>query len=135
MFRFEIDPAHKLVRSWIDGFLTIDEVMEWSRQEQAAVVTLGCKSREFLLLVDTSRCAIQSQDVVTLFQQLITKSKYKARRIAIMRGGSLIKMQSRRIAAGADYVQLFDETADAERWLFTEEPAQIAMPAFAAATR
>ncbi len=122
MFRFSIDPRRKLIRSWIEGFLTTDQVMEWSRQEQAAVATLGCTSGEFLLLVDTSRCAIQSQDVVATFQKIIATSKHKARRIAIMQGGSLTKMQTRRIIAGKDYIEHFSDTEEAEAWLFAEAP-------------
>lgn len=118
MFRFAIDPQRRLIRSWIEGFLSPEEVMEWSRQEQAAVVRLGCKSREFLLLVDTSHCAIQSQEVVALFQQLVANSRYKARRIALMQGGSLAKMQTRRVVAGTDYIQHFNDMNAAEAWLF-----------------
>jgi hypothetical protein len=122
MYTFVIDPKRKLIRSWIEGFLTTQEVEEWSREEQAAVVTLGCKSGEFLLLVDTSRCAIQSQEVVALFQHIIANSTYKSRRIAIMQGGSLTKMQTRRIVAGNDHIRHFAATDEAEAWLFADEP-------------
>lgn len=124
MFHLTIDARRKLIRTAFEGFLSLEEVTEWGRQEQAAVIAMGCRSREFLLYVDTSRCAIQSQEVVILFQQLIALSERKARRIAIMQGSSLTKMQTRRIVAGVDYIAHFAEPSEAEAWLFAETEAQ-----------
>jgi hypothetical protein len=121
MFTIATDARLKLIRTAFQGFLTMEEVVEWGRQEQEAVVALGCRSREFLLYVDTSLCAIQSQEVVALFQKLIATSKRKARRIAIMQGSSLTKMQTRRIVAGVDYIRHFSDRTEAETWLFEDE--------------
>lgn len=131
MFTITIDPHRKLIRSKFAGFLTTDEVAEWSRQEQAAVVAMGCGSGEFLLLVDSSGCAIQSQEVIALFQQLVATSEYKARRIAIMRGSSLTRMQTRRVAGDKDYIAHFEGAAEAEEWLFAGMPRALAAGAMA----
>ncbi|WBO22353.1 hypothetical protein [Sphingomonas abietis] len=125
MFNFTIDPHRKLIRTTFSGFLTADEVMEWSRQEQAAVVAMGCGSGGFLLLVDSSGCAIQTQEVIGLFQQLVATSEYKARRIAIMRGSSLTRMQTRRIAGDKDYIGHFETITEAEEWLFADMPRAV----------
>jgi hypothetical protein len=117
MFSLTIDASRKLIRTTFEGFLELDEVAEWGRQEQAAAAAMGCRSREFLLYVDTARCAIQSQEVVALFQELIATAPRKARRIAIMQGTSLTKMQTRRIVAGNDHIAHFSDEAEAEEWL------------------
>ena len=117
MFTFEINIASRLIRSRIEGFLTVEDVIEWSRQEQAAVMKIGCGSGEFLLFLDTSGCQIQSQAVVSLFQHIIATSCYKAQRIAIMRGNSLTRMQTDRIVSGYAYIAHFDTVSAAEDWL------------------
>lgn len=125
MFSITVDPARRAIHSTFEGFLSLDEVADWGRQEQAAAAALGCGSRGFVLYADTSRCAIQSQEVVALFQHLIASATLKARRIAIMQGSSLTKMQTRRIVAGTDYIAHFANAAEAEAWLYEDwEPAQ-----------
>lgn len=60
---------------------------------------------------------IQPQNVVGIFQGIIAEPRFKARRIAFVVGGSLAKMQLRRILDGRD-TRYFDDRAAAETWLF-----------------
>ncbi|QIG80138.1 hypothetical protein [Stakelama tenebrarum] len=111
--------------------LTLEEVAEFSRQEQAAVEAMGLRSGEFLLLVDTSEAVIQTQEVVAALTDLVAHSKHKAARIAVARYNSLSRMQTRRILAVRDNAMVFDQIADAEAWLFADglPPVRRAQPA------
>lgn len=111
------EPARKLVKAHMSGFLSPEDVAQFSHEEQAAVIAMGCKSGDFYLLVDTSECVIQAQDIVNAFQNLIQHSPLKAKRIAVVNGGSLSKMQARRILI-RDRAETFGTLEEAEQWLF-----------------
>ena len=121
MFSIVAEPARKLVRIEITGMLTKAEVADFYRQEHAAVAAMRCKLGEHLALVDLRECALQLQDVAAMFAQEI-QSEAGARKLALVTGGSAVRMQARRIltrsAAG-----LFDTIERAEEWLFDEQDA------------
>jgi hypothetical protein len=102
----------------MSGFLGIEEVVEFSRQEQAAVEQMGCGSGEFLLMVHTGDAVIQSQEVVAKLTDLVLNSPLKAKRIAVVRGGSLTRMQTSRILMVRENAAMFLGADEAEAWLF-----------------
>ncbi|RVT41718.1 hypothetical protein [Sphingobium algorifonticola] len=120
MDKFDIvtEPAYKLIRATLSGFFDGATVAQFGRAVQMASAGMGCQSGEHLLLVDTTRCALQAQDVVGAFQALITDSPLKSKRIAIVTGSSLSRMQVRRILV-RDQAMMFDNAADAEQWVLT----------------
>lgn len=113
------EPERKLITVVMSGLLSVAEVERFSEEEQAAVHAMGCKTGEFLLLVITIGEQVHTQEVATAFQKLMTDSPLKARRIALVREGSLPKMQSRRISTVRDYSLVFEDVAEAEAWLFS----------------
>lgn len=127
MFSISVEPERKLIRAQMSGFLSPEEVADFSRQEQAAAAAMGCRSGEFLLLVDTVDCVIQSQEVVATFMHVVTTSPLKAGRIAIVRGNSLTRMQTQRIIVLRDEAAIFATLAEAERWLL-EVPSKAHAP-------
>jgi hypothetical protein len=127
MFSIDYDATRALVRARMWGFMTPDEVIGFSRQEQQIVADMGCGSGEFLLLIDTDGAVIQSQEVVAGFMELVANSPLKARRIAVVRGSSLTRMQTQRILMIRDNAAIFATMPEAEEWLFApEQPAQVA---------
>lgn len=116
-------PFRKLVIAEFSGFLSLDEVVEYERKKVAAVQAMGLGSGEFDVLVDTARCDIQAQDVVTAFQRNITATSFRPRRIALVWAASLARMQAQRTLNG-DNAALFDSRADALDWLYKEALAQ-----------
>lgn len=120
MITVAAEPERKLVRAHMSGFLDLAEVADFSRQEQAAVRSMGLGSGDFYLLINTSETFIQTQEVVAAFQHLITDSKFKAKRIAVAREGSLTRIQTNRIVKIRDNAAVFESVADAERWLFED---------------
>jgi len=120
MITVTTDPSRKLIRTHMAGFLDVSDVAAFSRDEQAAITAMGLKSGEFLLLVETSECMIQSQAVVAAFQDIILNSPCKARRIAIVREGSMSRLQTNRIVAIREDAAVFRTCAEAETWLFAD---------------
>ena len=118
MIEVTFDPQRKLVRTVMGGLLSTADVERFSREEQRAVETMGLKSGEFLLLVETRGDVVQRKDVVAAFQNLMLNSPLKAKRIATVRAGALTTLQTRRIAAVRDAAQVFETVAEAEAWLF-----------------
>lgn len=79
---------------------------------------MGCGSGEFLLLVETEGATTQSQEVVAAFMDIIANSPLKARRIAVVRGSSLTRIQTQRMLMIRDDAALFAELSEAEAWLW-----------------
>lgn len=123
MYTISTDPKHKVIRAQLSGFFSIQEVLEFGDSVQAAARSMGCRSGEHLLYVDTSKCALQAQDVVLAFQGLIQNAPLKSERIAIVTGSSLCRMQTRRILV-RDKAVMFESPHDAEKWLLSGEDDQ-----------
>ncbi len=121
MITVTFDPERKLVRAVMCGLLTVEEVEQFSRDEQDAVRRMGLASGEFLLLIDTLTQQVQTQEVMDAFRALMLDSPLKARRIATVRQGVLNRMQSRRIVQVRSAAEVFDNVTDAEAWLFAGE--------------
>lgn len=119
MINFAIDEDRKLIRLNLTGLLTPEDVAEFSRKEQAAIAKLGWKSGDFVILADTSRSPVQPQEIVAAFQHMIGHNPLKARRVAVVIGGSLARLQAKRILVRG-YAETFETTAEAEAWLFAD---------------
>lgn len=123
MYTVSAEPSRKLVRIKLVGFLSHDEVAGFARAEQAAIQQMGCRSGEYLVLVDTTEFLLQTQDVATELQNLVNASAFRAKRIAIVNGESAFRMQARRLLTREEAL-IFDTLAEAEAWLFRpDEPA------------
>jgi hypothetical protein len=115
------EPAHRRVRARMGGMLTLAEVEAFSTREQAAVRSMGLKSGEFDLLVETEGNLVQTQEVMDALGKLMLHSPLKARRIATVRAGALTRMQSRRLSTLRSNTEVFDTCAAAELWLAEPE--------------
>ncbi|MFZ2996133.1 hypothetical protein [Sphingobium sp.] len=118
MIKVTADPARKLVIARMSGFLSVEEVEQFSRDKDAAVESMGLRSEDYLLLIDTAEAIIQPQEIVAAFQHLVTSARYKAGRIAVARKSSLTRMQTSRILSLRDDAAVFETISEAEAWLF-----------------
>ena len=116
MYSITVDHGRRIVCAKLSGFFSEEEVAAFARDEQAAAASLGCKSGEFGLLLQTPGGILQSQDVVTAFQRLLTDLPLKAGRVAIVSESALLKMQLRRIMA-TDRSGVFDTVVEALAWI------------------
>lgn len=124
MFTIETDPRRRLVVMTISGMLTTDQVRELYRQEHEAIAAMGCPLGEQLVLVDLEQCPLQLQEIVQAFQSAM-ESSAKAKRLALVTGSSLARMQARRITQRAD-AALFERRDEAMRWLMDAAPRRAA---------
>ncbi|MET0366277.1 MAG: hypothetical protein ABW169_16660 [Sphingobium sp.] len=98
----------------------------FSVEEQALVRKMDCASGDYLLMVITEDAVIQSQDVVAKFIDIVSNSPLKARRVAVVRGASLTRMQTQRILSIRSNAAIFVERPEAEAWLFEQQNAAAA---------
>ncbi|MFT3967310.1 MAG: hypothetical protein QM690_15650 [Sphingobium sp.] len=123
MYSLRCEPERKLIVTEIHGFLTVGQVESFSVEEQQLARSMGCASGEYLLMVITEDAVIQSQEVVAKFMEIVSGSALKARRVAVVRGASLTRMQTQRILSGRKEAAIFVTRAEAEVWLFGERAA------------
>lgn len=97
--------------------LSIEEVQAFAEDFRRAAMSMNAGPNEFTLLVETQGNTVQRQDVMILFQELLTRPQVRARRIAIVRHGMLGRMQARRLAEQRTDTQVFDKMPEAEAWL------------------
>lgn len=123
MYTFEPDRARGLLRIALSGFWSAETARDFAVDQQAAVASLGCANGEHVVLVDLSEFKIQSQEVVKLCKAFIEGANNSSRRLALVGGEGLARIQSKRVL-GRDEMRMFDSVRDAERWLM--EPTIVA---------
>ena len=119
-FDITIDPARKLLRITLRGFFSAENVGEYLVAKNAALTRLNCRPNQHVTLVDVSASKLQSQDVVRAFQSTIADPRHQSRRIAIVTGSSLARMQVRRLLT-RDNAGCFETIEEAEAWLIRPE--------------
>ena len=115
-FRIDIDPATDLVTVTLSGFMEAAAVEAFRLRLREALGSLNCGQGRHLALYDIRTCKIQSQQVVGMFRSMSDAKHVAARRIAIVVGDSLMRMQLPRIVVGRD-LRTFDEVGPAIAWL------------------
>ena len=124
MFSIECDPDHRLMRVQLIGFATAEEVQDYARQKEAAIIEHGWGSGAFDTLIDATSADVQSQTTVDAFIAMLTKAKHVPRRSAIVFGSSLARLQTKRMVVGSGTTTgLFSSLADAKQWLLEDAPA------------
>ena len=116
MYTVVPDPIHPLVRIHLSGFFDSAEVAVFWREEQDVARAAFARHGLYDLLIETPGGGPQGQEVLDAFRRIVTESPVKARRIAIVSGSTLLRMQIRRVFV-SDTFQVFATTAEAEAWL------------------
>lgn len=117
MIKVNVEPWRKLVRVHMSGLLSAEEVHAFAREMRQAVTAMGLGSDQFSLLVETEGNTVQQQEVMTVFEELISRPELRAKRIAIVRHGVLGRMQARRLTSHRSGAEVFDSMQDADTWL------------------
>lgn len=109
-------PFRQLIIAELSGFLSVKDVQDFERQKAAAVRDMGLSSGQFDIMVDTVNCSIQPQDVIAAFRNMVVNTTCRARRVALIRAGSLAGAQAQR-ALARENVVLVDSRTEALDWL------------------
>ena len=106
------------------GFFSIEQMAVLRTELASAIDRLDRGPGKHMSIYDISECKIQSQDVVNAFRSMSDAKHVGARRLAVVTGGSLMRMQLSRILVGRD-TRVFNDKEDARRWLLSPETANM----------
>jgi hypothetical protein len=118
MYTIDSDPPHRLLRLVLSGFWTEEEARAFARDQQAAVRRLGPPFGTHLTLADLRSFALQTHEVSEVIRQLVINAAATSKRIAMVGGEGLARMQFKRITARDD-ARMFDTVEEAEAWLLS----------------
>ena len=118
-FQVETDPANDLLMVTLLGFLEPTDVKLLHHGIRQALGSLRCAPGRHVAMWDIRSCKIQSQEVVGMFRSMSDERGVAARRIAMVVGGSLMRMQLPRILIDRD-LRSFDDIEPAIAWLKSE---------------
>jgi hypothetical protein len=116
-YNIEIDHSRALLSVTLNGFFAYDQVESLRGDLRVAIRQLQCKPGSHVSLFDIRGCKIQSQEVVSAFRSMSDTDRIVARRLAIVVGDSLMRMQLRRMIGPERDAKTFDDAASARRWL------------------
>lgn len=119
-FAFEVEPDRNLVRIWLGGFFSPLDVAAFVKERDRAHQRLRCSPNQHVTLVDIRAMAIQPQESVAAFQQMLSNPAVTSRKLAFVITRSLARMQIKRAAASRD-AAYFESVEDAERWLLGDD--------------
>lgn len=119
-FAFEVEPDRNLVRIWLGGFFSPVDVAAFVKERDRAHQRLRCGPNQHVTLVDIREMAIQPQESVAAFQQMLSNPAVISRKLAFVITRSLARMQIKRAAASRD-AAYFESVEDAERWLLSDD--------------
>ena len=113
-----VDPVLNLVTYTLAGFLDADAVRQVGEAQAAAMTQLRCAKNGHVTMIDIAQCKIQPQDVIEAFRGMLEDPRYQGRKVAVVVGSSLARMQIRRVLH-RDTVHYVETRAEARRWLLS----------------
>ncbi len=116
-YRIACEPERDLVRITMSGFFSVEQVQEFATARAEHYAQLRCPPNQHLTLCDASQMRIQTQEVVAAFARVVQIPEFRSRKLAIIVGSSLARIQTQRVSE-REGVQLFRSVSDAEEWLF-----------------
>ncbi len=118
MIKVTSDRSRKLVIAEMSGFLDAADVDRFNADKEAAVTAMGLGSGDYVILINTEGCVIQSQEVVAAFTRVVLDTRFKSKKLAVVRHDNLTRLQTRRILSVRDDAEIFASVEEAEAWLF-----------------
>lgn len=119
-FSFKIDRVRGLVRIKMSGLFTLADVDAFLRAREKAHAALGCGPNQHITLNDLRGMAIQSQEIVAAFRDMLADPAYRSRRLAFVAGPTLARSQLMRALQSRD-ARCFEDPVTAEAWVLAEE--------------
>ncbi|WP_375381390.1 STAS/SEC14 domain-containing protein [uncultured Sphingomonas sp.] len=120
MFDIEIDDRAGLVDVRLSGLMSVEEARRYIADLGSAFIRHHMRAG-YLMRIDVSLATLQSQEVLAAFQDHMAHFP-KARRIAIVTGDSLVRMQVRRVMT-QDYARVFATAGEGLVWLLSPDAA------------
>ena len=115
MYAIAINEDRNLVDVKLSGMLTLAEVKTYIADLGAAFIRHRLRGG-YLMMIDTTEATLQRQEVVAALRDQIAHFP-KARRIAMINGSSLARMQVRRVMT-QPYTRICASVAEGRAWLF-----------------
>jgi hypothetical protein len=116
-YQIETDPLQAMLIVTLEGFFSLEEIESLRHDLRRVIPGLRVPSGYHVSLFDIRKCKIQSQDIVSAFREMGAANGTVARRLAIVVGDSLMRMQLHRIVGPERSASYFDNVYAAKRWL------------------
>lgn len=94
MFSIRVDKPRELIEVRLAGMLKLDEVAAYIAEVRHKIAFAHLRS--YAMVIDVTDCPIQPQEIIKAFGQHMAAMP-KARSLAIVCGGSLSRLQVRRL--------------------------------------
>lgn len=124
-FTVGAEPSRDLVRITMSGFFTPADIQAFYDARAVEHARLTCGPNQHVTLSDVSAMKVQSQDIVSAFQNLLGDSAYRSRKLAFVVDRTLARSQLMRALNGRT-ARCFENRAEAEKWLFAHDPEMVA---------
>jgi hypothetical protein len=118
MYQITFTPSQQLISVKLGGLFGTVEIGHYIKDLRHEFLQHRYKAG-YLMLIDTTDCAIQPQEVLGALQEHMATFP-KAGRIAVVTGSSLARMQVRRVMK-QPYMRIVDTSAAGMKWLLTGE--------------
>lgn len=105
-----------MIRLTMSGFFAESDIRRMRTALMVALTELRCAPNQHKTLCDIRRMQIQSQESVTLFQQLVGSEPVRSRLLAFVTSATLARLQARRLTSRQG-VQFFSDMKEAADWL------------------
>lgn len=119
-FLIQPDKQNGLIRIVMAGFFTAADLDRFLAARRKAHAALGLPKNAHMTLNDLRRMKIQSSEMVDAFRSTLADPDYHSRRLAFVVSPTLARSQLMRACVGRD-VRCFEEPAEAEAWLLSEQ--------------
>lgn len=117
MFKIVRDVSHNLIDVRLSGFFEVADAEEYV----AAIKDMFFRARMaagYRIIIDCSECQLQKQEVLAVFAKHMAEFP-KAKRIAVVTGSSLIRMQIKRVMTQS-YMEIFEDRQAAHHWVIND---------------
>ncbi len=115
-YKIEVRPIEALLKVTLTGFFACSDVKRLKTDLLTAIDSLHCQRGTHFALYDIRECKIQSQEIVHALRTMSDAKGIVARRLAVVAGNSLMRMQLARILVDRE-AMWFDDLPQALLWL------------------
>jgi len=121
-YRITTDDARCLLRIELGGFFEAGDLAALAAEKALAIGRMRCGRNRHVTLCDVSACKIQTSEIAEIFAGMIADPAFQSRRLAIVTGGSIARLQARRLV-DRENAACFGDVESAEAWLFASTTA------------